>query len=219
MRDANWRKKYLELRRNFINAMDNSYRQGYEQGAVEAQMQAMQEQMMQQQAMMQQQQAAAQGGEQPQEEDDGQGAPAQEDPNAGQPQGAPMEANQEGAMPVAPQDSELGQYIQQLDDIVNKSEIDVVSLKKSLQNIKNYQTNVQLTKSLKKISPNNLNKPMFPKKLPAKAAHNLGEMGRKTVSMQESIVNNIMKSWESEASTAAAESLRAVSTEPMSKKE
>lgn len=206
MRDTiDWKNKYLELRRRFASSLDLAFRQGYEKGATDTQVSDMQQQMAQNAQMMQGAQAqAAQAS--PQE------AGASEQP------GQQNEDQQEAEMqPQESNDQELDQHIAELESLVSKSEDlrKFEELKKSIEKIKNFRTNVQVAKSLKSFGKVSL----LPKKIPARAGANLGSQGKNSVALQEKIVNDILTKWESEASGASSEIMRALGTEALTKKE
>lgn len=212
MKDANWKQKYLELRRRFVSSMDMAFRAGYEQGASEAQLESMQQQVAQaQQAQASAESQLSQGDEQ-QALADQQQAPEgqQEAPQEGQ-------EGQEGMEPQAPNDQELDQHIAELESLVSKSE-DLkksADLKKSIEKIKNFRSSAELAKSLKSFGKISI----LPKKIPARASANLGSQGKNSVALQEKIVNDLLSKWESEASSASSDIMRAIGTEALTKKE
>lgn len=185
-----WKKKYLELRRRFVSALDVAFRQGYEQGSIDMQLENFQQQMAQVHAPTQE----------TSEEDDNQSTNNSNVTSQMQPQ--------------EPNDQELDQYISQLEEIINKNEVlnKNEDLKKSIEKIKNFSMNRHFTKSLRKIS-------FLPKKIPARAAANLGSEGTKSVTLQEKIVNDILAKWEKESLNAENEIMRAVGTEPLLKED
>jgi hypothetical protein len=193
MRDSvDYKKKYLDLRAKMVSSMDAAFRMGYEKGASEA---AQQQAQQQAQQMM----AATQGGMVP-GQDQSQAAP-QED--AGQ---------QDMSAQGGPQPEELDQYISELENLVNKGEISSDDLKKSLDKIKNFQTNVRLTKSLKAIKS-------LPIKFSAKASANLTANDKSNLSMQEKIVEDIMKKWESETTKTTSQAMQTLGVEALTKGE
>lgn len=180
MSEINWKNKYEGLKSKFMQSVDASFRLGFEQGAQDAQMQAAQDQA-QQQAEMQ-----AQGG----------------DPNA-QPgeEGQPQEQEQQPDS-AHPEGSELDQHIQELESMLGKGEIDMTSLIKSVKGFREFQTSLKQKSDLKKshqaISEISkaLHKPKY--KIGVQANHNLSSSAKKAVTMQQEIVENIMKSWDEE---------------------
>jgi hypothetical protein len=130
MADIDYKAKYYALRDKLIRVMDFSYREGYEAGAKEAQMNSLMQQQ-QQQAAMAQQQAQMMGGEQEQE--------------------MPQEAGQE-ATPEAGPSEDMDEYIQELESLVSKGEISSDDLKKSLEKIKAHSVKLKRPKPLRKLS-------------------------------------------------------------------
>lgn len=187
MSEINWRNKYEALKAKFMDSVDAAYRIGFEQGGQQAQM----ESMMQQQQQQADQMAAQNNGAQ---EDPNQ------DPNAQQPQDAAQE--QVPADSSNPQGSELDQHISQLEGMLGKGELDMVSLVKAVKGMKDLQKSMVLQSELKKSAmaipaiAKAMHKPKF--KLGVGATHNMNNSAKKAVSMQSEIVEGIMKSWDEE---------------------
>jgi hypothetical protein len=161
-----YKKKYMDLRARFVEALDVAFRTGYEQGSVEAQQQAMaqQQQIAQQQAMS--------GQQQPQED--------------------AQDQQRVQAMP-----NEVNQAVAELDGLVNKSELTVDDLKKSIQNIKNelmFKSLSNVTKSL-----NQQKVQILPPPGHSIGYRNLPESHKQAVSMQGKLVDDIFKKWEQES--------------------
>lgn len=195
-----YKSKYKELRAKMLESTDVAYRLGYadglKQGSQDAQMQQMQQM---QQAMMQPQIDPATGqpiqGGQPGMEGQMGGQPGQPgmdpvaqggaggvDPMTGQPmvdQGMMQQPGEEGDMGQGEQ-SELDQYIQELEGLVAKGEKPtVMDLRKKVTELAN------LRKSQKMKVKNNQ---------------------KEVASSQKKLVDNILKKWEKE-STATSENL------------
>lgn len=188
MPEINYKQKYQELKQKFKDSVDTAFRLGYEQGQNDAQMQQMQDQMAQQAAL---EQAAAAGQGQPGQP----GQPGAED-------GAPQEGGQPGD-PAAQGGSELDQHISQLEGMLAKSELtgeDLATLKKSVDAIK---LGIELRKS--DVAVKSIAKALkTPKKfeLSKTASINMNDSAKAAVTMQEKIVTDIMKAWESEETGA-----------------
>jgi len=183
MKDSvDYKGKYLAMRQKLISSVDAAYRMGYSDGAKKAQLDAMaqqaQQQMQQGQQMMQQaqeQQAQMQQQQQPQ------------DPN--QEQMAQEAQQQQDQQQMQQQDqgpTEMDQHIAELESIVNKSEgFDVSELMKSIDRLKSSQ------KAQKPFS--------------VSFTHNMSENSKRDLSMQEKIVGDIFKKWESEEQKTQSE--------------
>lgn len=206
MSETNWKAKYLDLRQKFMNAVDTSFRIGYEQGAKEAQAQAQADMAAQAQAQAQQ---AAQMGGQPGEEG-GEGAPGEEQPQGGEQSGG-----------QAPGGSELDQHIATLESMVQKSEFtaeDMASLKKSMESLKAAQQAKQAQAAIKSIAKA-LNRPNKVFTMSPAAKANLSSQAKAAVSAQEQIVSDVMKSWEEEEKRAGKGILEVLASEGIIKKD
>ncbi len=219
MRDksVDYKKKYMDLRARFVGSMDMAFRLGYEKGQADSMQDQAQQQMMQAQqaqAQMAQAQGAMQGqggaeqSEAPSQQEGGEQDLAQAAAQAGIPQDDQQSEGAESPEAQAAQgaqDNELDQYVSELESLVGKGEISSEDLKKSLDKIKMLQMNKQLSKNMK-----------FTKK----AAANLNPQAKRSVSMQERIVSDIMAKWEKESSKLVSETIQSIgSTETLSKKE
>jgi hypothetical protein len=78
--------------------------------------------------------------------------------------------------------------------------------------------NTNLAKSMNSRQPKQ-HKAMIPRILPKRTAANLSPASKSALHMQESIVDNIMKKWESEKNAATSEVMQTVGTEVLAKKE
>jgi hypothetical protein len=202
MKDAvDYKKKYLDLRAQMVTSMDMAFRMGYQRGQFDAQQQQMIQQQQQQAAI--EAQINAQAGAAPGQE----GAPADQGGAPAPDQGAPAD---QGMQPAEPQGEELDQYVSELENLVNKGEISADDLKKSIEKIKNFQSNVKLTKSLRNMKPFKLN---------PRAAANLTANDKKNLTMQEQVIDNIMKKWESEAPKTTSQAMQALGVEALTKGE
>lgn len=203
--EVDYKKKYHALRLKFTESMDMAFRLGYESGQKDAQVdQAVQ-------AAADAQAAAAGAGQQVDEE----GNPIegnQPGEESGQEPGQPGQPGEESGQPMAgaPNQSELDQHIAKLEGLVStpgaaSEPAAQEEIKKSLAGIKAFQLKKsqfdQLAKSQKAIS--GIAKAL---KGPAKhdlkvgivASHNLDGNQKKALSMQEKMVEGIMKSWAQE---------------------
>lgn len=195
--EIDYKKKYHALRLKFTESMDMAFRLGYEAGQKDAQVdQAVQ-------AAADAQAAAAGAGQQVDEN----GNPIE----GGQPGEEGQQPGQEGQPPMAgaPNQSELDQHISKLEGLVSSPDSAKPEaqeeMKKSLAGIKAFQLKKsqyeELAKSQKSISA--ISKAL---KGPAKhnlklgmvASHNLDSNQKKSLTMQEQMVDGIMKSWATE---------------------
>jgi len=181
MNNQDYRLKYNDLKLKFMDALDVSFRLGFEQGATNAQLQ----QAQQDKAAAQ---AAAQGGMPGQPGQEGFG----EDPNS----------------PETPDGSELDQHIGQLESMLQSSKPgtpEQASMQKSLDGIKSFQASLKQASDLRKSEKaiKAIGKAMnTPFTLSKAATKNLSESGKKALTMQEQIVNDVMKSFAEEEAKA-----------------
>lgn len=178
MNNQDWKLKYQDLKLKFLDALDVSFRLGFEQGANNAQIQqAQQDQMAAQQAQM---------GQQP-------GQPGQDEL-----------AGNSGQLGQQPDGSELDQHIDQLESMLQKTEagsLEYINLKKSLDGIKSFQHGLKQTSELRKSEHAiaAIGKAMkSPYTFSKTATKNLSEHGKRALNDQEKIVENLMKSFEEE---------------------
>lgn len=193
MSRIDYRSKYIELKSKFMNTVDLSWRLGYEQGLKDAQMEQMQQQA----------QADAMAAQQPQQ-------PGQEGEQVPQDQ-------EQAAMQQDTQDDELGQHIEKLENMLGKSEIsslELENLKKTLNDIRSLQTQINLTKSMESIRGLKLNKSLV---LSPKTEANLSEPAKKALSLQQKIVEDVFKKWETDSSKTASGISSILSVEGLTK--
>lgn len=207
MSKIDYKQKYMELKMKYMEAVDQAFRLGFEQGQVQEQQNQM--------AMQQQQQAdlqAAMAGQPP-------GAPGQ-DPNA-QP-GAPG-APDETAPGQNPAGTELDQHIAKLESMMGSKEAKPEEIAKALTELKAYRADqlqqIELKKSSMAISgiAKALHKPAF--KIGSQASVNMTDNAKRAVGMQHRIVEDVMKSWSEEESKASKEISKVLSVEGLTKKE
>lgn len=192
MKNQDYKLKYEDLKLKFMDAVDVSFRLGFEQGAQQAQVQQAQQQAQEAQMQQQQMEQMQQGG----------GQPGQQDPNS----------------PAAPDSSgsEMDQHINTLESMVNKQDASspqYADMKKTLDSMKNL---VEMKKSENAISA--IAKAMKPKFAIGKGANkNLSEHGKKALNDQEKIVSDLMKSFAEEEKKASEAIVHTLSLENLLK--
>jgi hypothetical protein len=200
-----YKKKYMDLRARFVEALDIAFRTGYEQGYNESQIQS-----MAQQAQMQAQQTAMMQGQM--------GAAGTGDYGMEQSSEGEMSAPETSGQPVGPETGgdEMDAAIAELEQLVNKSEPSIEDMKKSLEVIKNNRMFQKLQKATKEAGKK-MGQPPKPLSLSYKV--NLPEDAKQAVSMQSKIVDDILKKWEQEAQNSARDITSILGTEALTKKE
>jgi len=202
---VDYKQKYEELKSIFMSSVDSAWRDGYQHGAQDAQMEQAQQQQQQADAMAQ----AQSGQPQPSEE----AAPGEEASGQEQPQ-TPNSQNPNG--------DELDQHIQKLEGMLGKSEIsslELQDLKKTLSDIRSLQVQINLTKSMesiKKTKLGGLNKSL---NFSPKTKANLPEIAKKTLTLQEKIVNDVFSKWASDEAKASSDIHSALNIENITKKD
>lgn len=190
MKNQDYKLKYEDLKLKFMDAVDVSFRLGFEQGAQQAQVQQAQQQAQEAQMQQQQMEQMQQGGQ-----------PGQ-DPNS---PGSPDSSG-----------SEMDQHISTLESMVNKQDANspgFADMKKTLDSMKNL---VEMKKSEKAISA--IAKAMKPKFTVGKGANkNLSEHGKKALNDQEKIVEDLMKSFAEEEKKASEAIVKTLSLENLLK--
>ena len=200
IKETDYKKKYNEMKSKLVNFVDLAFQQGYQQGQLDAQAQQIQQQQqelqMQQQAQMQQEAMLAQasgqqgqpqvggpeqpqGGEMPPEA----GQPTQEELEQMQAQGLQPEGQQGISQPESA--NVVDQYLEEIESLVNKSDFSPTDLQKSLSGI---------VSELKKAKTFGYSQSYI---------HNLPEQSKKSLSMQEKILEDVMKSFDAESQAAA----------------
>jgi hypothetical protein len=230
MKGIDYKQKYQALKARFVQAVQQSFQMGYEKGFNEG---SMDQQMQQLQAQQEAEALAAQqgqegeeggpfeeGGDPSQQESDQppQGAPGQQDADAGlDPQ---MQAADDAGLQAGMSELEAG--LQELESLISKSEGNIdkqdlaallTALRPSVRRLTEYKTSTTLRKSLaggmKHLKRANKAVRKHSKGFQA----NVTENGKKSLSMQEKIVADLMKSWEKEESQAINEILNTAKTE------
>jgi hypothetical protein len=166
MKNQDYKVKYEDLKLKFHDAIDVAFRLGFEQGAQSSQMK-----------QAEQAQAMAQSG----------GMPGQEQP---------QDSQEFGQQPS--DGSELDQHIGTLESMLQKSDPtspEALSLKKSLDGIRSFQSTLKQASELKK-SENAIKE--IGKSMRPTATKNLSEHGKKALNDQEKIVEELMKSFAEE---------------------
>ena len=208
--EINYRSKYEQLKAQFMASVDTAFRLGYEQGAQEAQIEGIQSQQQQAQA---EQQPAGAPGQQP-------GQPGQEEaaqPSQDQSEQPEQEDMQESENPAG---SELDQHISTLEGMLGKSEFSGEDLQKALKEVKSFKEKLAIKKNdkaIKSIAKSLKKKPAFA--IGNNASHNLNDVQKNALSMQEKIVGDVMKSWEIEEQKASKNIFNILATESLTKKE
>lgn len=208
--EINYKKKYLELRSKYIGDLDMAFRLGVENGAQQAQQQQAldaQAQVREEKMQLQQAQAAGAPGQMGSEGENGPPSteqPGQESAPAESGVSAPAGANASGPEAAPQQSTELDTHISQLESMLGSNPSP--EIKKSLEAIvslrKAEKQAIEMKKSEKAISGivNALHKPQF--KLGVQASHNMTDNGKKALSLQHKIVNDVMKSFAEEEAKA-----------------
>lgn len=142
-----WKSKYKELHSKYMNALDVSFRLGFQEGQRQAEMEMLQQQV----ADMQQQAAAAEEAAMMGEE--GQLPPEEGGmPMEGE-EGLPMEEMAEEGMEEMPMEEgdELDQSIDELEGFVKKEKFDALKLMKKLHKSEPKSSNEEKSEKQKKI--------------------------------------------------------------------
>ncbi len=183
-----YKDKYKALRAQYIKNVQLAYRQGFEAGAKQSEMQQFQAAQAQQ-AQLEAQQAAMMGGGAPGGQPGQEGAPVD-----GAPEGAPGQGAPDGQMFDGNSPEEMDQLIEQLQAAIQKSEgSQLESLQKSLDGLKKVR---QDKKSMS-------------------YALNLGNAAKKALSTQEKLVENLVKKWNDETPEIASKIEATLRSEPM----
>lgn len=204
---VNYKQKYEELKMKFMESVDQAFRLGFEQGAV----QGMQDAQMQAQQAQQEAQQNGMGGDMGGigQGQGSEGSPAgteqMENPNGGGIQDIPDSENPAG--------SELDQHIAKLESMVSKSDTSPADLAKAISQLqslrKSEATRITFNREMKKSTQaisgiaKVLHKPAF--KIGQQASHNMNSTAKEAVGMQHKIVGDIMKSWEEEEKSATSD--------------
>jgi hypothetical protein len=192
---VDYKAKYLDLKTKFQETVDLAWRLGFEQGAQQAQL----DQVAQQQAQADQMAMAANGQPQP-------GQPGEE---GEQPGGQPGQERDNGQpQSQNPNGNELDSHIARLESMLGKGELtstDLSDLKKTLNDIRSLQVQINLTKSMESIK----NTKMAPLKksisFSPRVQANLPEPAKKALSLQENIVKDVFAKWEKDEQQAASQ--------------
>lgn len=202
MSETNWKSKYQELKAKLKSSVEASFKIGFEQGAQQAQMQAQADQAAQAQAAAQQGQPGQEGG-----------APGEE---GGEQPGQEQQPGQEN-----PQGSELDQHINTLQSMVQKSELkpeDLQELKKSLDGLVAAKQAKEAQAAIKGIAKA-LNRPNKIFNLSPSAQANLSSQAKSAVTMQERVINDVMKSWKEEEERVGKDVLEVLESQGIIKKD
>jgi len=193
--ETNYRSKYEQLKSQFMASVDTAFRLGFEQGAQAAQTENLQAQA--------QQQAAAQQPEQAGKPEDGTESEA-------------PETMQESENPAG---SELDQHIEKLESMLGKTELNGEDLQKALKEVKSFKEKIAIRKNDKAIKSiaKALNKPAF--SIGKQANRNLTDVSKGALNMQEKIINDVFKSWETQEQSASKDIFSILAIEGLTKKE
>ncbi len=167
-----YKQKYIEMRHKLIESVDVAWRDGYEQGAKDAQMQA-QQQQMEAQAQQAAQQAAMMGGAQPGQEGDPNAQMSPEEEQMMMEQGGGQEPMPGQEMPMEGESTELDSKLAELQDLVSKGEKPKVL---DLRKIVNELATVRKSQ-----------------------IENFKNKNKKVETAQRSLVKNILKKWSDES--------------------
>lgn len=186
LKDTDWKKKYQELKSKLIKFTDVAFQQGYQAGVLVAQQQALQEQQQQVAMQMQQaQQAQAQTQQQQMDMQAQQTQQMQQTQDQGQNPEELAQAQQQANQNFQPQDPDIvNQYIEEIESLVNKSDSVPDDLKKSIE---------LLSTELKKS-----------KSYSASYKNNMSEKDKKALSLQEQIVEDVLKSFDNQSQNTAS---------------
>lgn len=240
--EINYKMKYNELKARFMESVDAAYRLGFEDGGKQGQLDnANQQLQMAQDHAQNMAQAAggAMGGQPGQPGMPGGGAPGEDmdtnnngAPGVPEAGGGPDKAGAPSVQPGNPAaamdgadagGSELDQHIKTLESMVNKSELSPDDLKKAIDDLKSFQTNMNYQRELRKSAQaipeiaKALHKPSF--KIGVQASKNMSQNAKTAVSLQHRIVEDVMQKWESEQSKAGKDILSILNIEGLTKKE
>jgi hypothetical protein len=199
-----YKQKYQELKAKFMSSIDAAWNDGFQHGMEASQTDQAQQDSQQADAMAQAQAGAPQPGQPSEQPTEGEAQP-------GQQAEAPMSQN--------PNEDELGQHIEKLESMLGKSEIsslELQDLKKTLNDIRSLQVQINLTKSLSSIKNTRLAKSQS---FSPKTKANLPAPAQKALSTQQEIVDSIFKKWEGEASKTASDISSILGVEGLTKKE
>lgn len=199
-----YKQKFLDIKSKFLSSVDTAYRMGFEQGQKDALLQNLQQQQQQQMQM----QAQMMGQQQDMtSSEEGDIPPEQQAEQFEQAQQQEQMDNQV---------SELEAGIQELSELLGKNEVDKVATKGLLDNLnKNLESILRVREaqelkknmeSIKKIGKA-VNKV---KGLSLSFKNNASKEQKAAVSMQKTIVNDIMAKWEAEEEKASKDILDAL---------
>lgn len=200
-----YKQKYEELKAKFMSSVDSAWQDGYQHGMADSQTEQAQMQQQQQDAMNQAAAGAPMPGQPGEENDPGmdQNGPADDKPGSEHPNG-----------------SELDQHIEKLESMLGKTELaplELQDLKKTLSDIRSLQVQITLAKSMDSIKNTKLAKSYL--SLSPKNQANLPEPAKKSLSLQEKIVGDILNKWAADESKASKNILSVVSGEGLTKKD
>ena len=203
-----YKQKYQELKTKFMSSVDSAWKDGYEHGLQDSQVEQAAQQQQQSDEMAQAangQPQMGQPGEQSEEGQPGQG----QDKEPGQ----PMSQNPNG--------DELDQHIAKLEGMLGKAEIaplELQDLKKTLNDIRSLQVQISLSKSMDSIKNTKMGKLHKSITLTPKLQANLPEQSKKALSKQQEIIADVFKKWASDEQKATSDIGSILNIEGITKK-
>ncbi len=200
-----YKQKYQELKAKFMSSVDSAWKDGYEHGLQDSQV----DQANQQQQQADQMAMAANGQPQPGQE----GAAPGEEASPEQP-GQPQSQNPNG--------DELDQHIAKLEGMLGKAEIsstELGDLKKTLSDIRSLQVQINLTKSMESIKNTKMGKLNKSMNLTPKVQANLPEQSKKALSKQQEIIEGVFKKWAADEQNASHGILSILNNDGITKKD
>lgn len=195
----NYKQKYEELKSRFMSAVDAAWNDGFQHGMESSQ--------------LDQAQQALAGPEMDPNGQPTEGAP--QDQAVGTPSGQESPATPSNN----PNQDELGTHIEKLESMLGKAEIsssELGDLKKTLNDIRSLQVQINLTKSMETIKNTKLAKSLS---FSPKNKANLSPNAQKTLTTQHDILKGVFAKWENESKQASSDISSILGIEGLTKKE
>ena len=186
MSEVDYKKRYDDLKLKFLRSLDISWRLGYEQGLKDSQIEQMNQQMNQQNMMAQGQPQQDQYSAQQEQYSAQQGQDGQD---GGVPSEQDVLGHTDEGQNVQENQDEMGGHLDELEAAIGKSELspkDVNKLQKAIATLKAFSQRV---------------------------SDNLPENSKKTHSLQQKIVENILDKWDNESKKSGGKILDIIGTE------
>lgn len=200
-----YKQKYEELKAKFMSSVNAAWEDGYQHGMQDSQVEQVNQQQQQADQM-----AMAANGQPPQPGQEGEQPAEGSETQSGQPQSQ------------NPNGDELDQHISKLEGMLGKSEIDAFQLqdlKKTLNDIRSLQVQINLTKSMESIKNTKFGKLHKSASLSPKVQANLPDQAKKALTLQEKIVGDVFKKWAKDEYKAASEISSIINIEGITKKD